>query len=213
MKTALVAGSTGLIGHQLLKLLLASNRYDKVTALTRSELDISHPKLVQLKVDYTKLELHKDHLKADDVFCCLGTTMAKARTKEKFYQVDFTFPLMLAKIATAHHAEQFLLVSALGADKHASIYYNRVKGELEEAVATLNFQSIHIFRPSLLLGPRSESRPGEDAAKIFYKIFWFLIPPKYKAIPSEQVSKAMLYFAAREQKGIFIHESRELQHI
>jgi uncharacterized protein YbjT (DUF2867 family) len=213
MKTALVAGSTGLIGHQLIKLLLASNRYDKVKALTRSELEISHPKLVQLKVDYTKLESYKEDLKADDVFCCLGTTMAKARTKEKFYQVDYTFPFLLSQMSSAQQTKQFLLVSALGADRHASIYYNRVKGELEEAITKLNFQSIHIFRPSLLLGPRAESRPGEDAAKIFYKIFWFLIPDKYKAIRSEQVARAMLHFATREQKGIFIHESRELQHI
>lgn len=213
MKIALVAGGTGLVGNQLLKLLLATNRYDKVKAITRTDIDISHPKLVQIKADYAKLESCRDDLKADDVFCCLGTTMAKARTKEKFYQVDYSFPLMLAQIAASQQAQQFLLVSALGADKHATIFYNRVKGELEEAVSKLNFSGIHIFRPSLLLGPRTESRPGEEAAKIFYRIFWFLIPGKYKAIQSEQVAKAMLYFAAQEQKGIFIHESRELQNI
>ena len=213
MKTALVAGGTGLVGHQLLNILLASSRYDKVKVITRSDIQISNPKLQQIKVDYTKLESYKDELKADDVFCCLGTTMAKARTKEKFYQVDYTYPFTLANVAKDQQAEQFLLISALGADKHASIYYNRVKGELEEAVSNLKFQSVHIFRPSLLLGPRAESRPAEDAAKIFYKVFWFLIPDKYKAIQSEQVAKAMLHFAEKEQKGIFIHESRELQNI
>jgi uncharacterized protein YbjT (DUF2867 family) len=138
--------------------------------------------------------------------------MAKARSKEKFRQVDYTFPLTLATITHKQGAKQFLVVSALGADKRTSIYYNRVKGELEEAVAAFDFEALHIFRPSLLLGARAERRPGEEAAKVFYKIFWFLLPDKYKAIHSKKVAKAMLHFAAREQQGIFIHESRELQH-
>lgn len=212
MKTALVAGSTGLIGQYVLQLLLASNRYDKVKAATRSDLSISHPKLVQIKIDYADLESYQEELKADDVFCCLGTTMAKARSKEKFREVDFTFPLALAKITFELGATQFLLVSALGADKDSSIFYNKVKGELEEAMLNFDFQAVHIFRPSLLLGPRAETRPGEDAAKAFYKVFWFLLPDKYKAIHAEKVAKSMLHFAAREQKGVFIHESREMQH-
>jgi uncharacterized protein YbjT (DUF2867 family) len=211
MRTALVAGSTGLVGNQILHLLLASNRYDKVIAVTRTDLDVSHPKLVMVKVDYTRLADFGDQLKADDVFCCLGTTMAKAGSKEKFREVDYTFPLALAAITHKQGAQQFLLVSALGADKRASIYYNRVKGELEEAVAVFDFETLHIFRPSLLMGVRAERRPGEEAAKVFYRIFWFLLPDKYKAIHSKKVAKGMLYFAAREQKGVFIHESRELQ--
>src|SRR4051812_31656307 len=96
MKTALIAGSTGLIGKQLLTLLLATNRYDKVIALTRHELGITHPKLTELKVDFSILDQYADKLVADDVFCCLGTVMAKAKTKERFYEVDFTYPLRVA---------------------------------------------------------------------------------------------------------------------
>ena len=211
MKIALVAGSTGLIGRQLLQLLLVDNRYDIVKAATRTDLGISHPKLVQLPITYTKLEEQKQLLKADDIFCCLGTTMAKAGSKQKFFEVDFRYPSQLANITFALGAKQFLLVSALGADKNSSIYYNRVKGELEESVSKIDFQAIHIFRPSLLLGPRGEKRPGEEAAKLFYKVFWFLIPDKFKAIDSDKVAKAMLHFASVEQKGIFVHESREMQ--
>jgi uncharacterized protein YbjT (DUF2867 family) len=212
MKTALVAGSTGLIGSYLLQLLLADQQYDIVKALTRSELNISHPKLIQIKTDYKNLSDFNSELNADDVFCCLGTTMAKAKSKEKFREVDYEFPLKLAKEAFERGAKQFLVISALGADKNSSIYYNRVKGELEDVISKLNFHSIHIFRPSLLLGPRTESRPGEEAAKLFYKIFWFLLPDKYKAIHAQKVAKAMIHFAANKQNGIFIHESREMQH-
>jgi uncharacterized protein YbjT (DUF2867 family) len=211
MRIALVAGSTGLIGSQVLELLLASNRYDEVKALTRSDLSIQHPRLVQVKVDFRRLEDVKNALKANDVFCCLGTTMAKARSEEKFREVDYTYPLELARITAEQGAKQFLVISALGADKHSSIYYNRVKGDLEDAVSGVDFHAIHIFRPSLLLGPRTEHRPAEDAAKIFYRIFWFLLPDKYKAIHSSKVAKAMLHFAAQDHHGVFIHESRELQ--
>jgi uncharacterized protein YbjT (DUF2867 family) len=210
MKTALIAGSTGLIGKQLLQLLLNSDRYSKVIAITRQDLPL-HPKLVVLKVDFERLEQFSGSIQGDDVFCCLGTTMAKARTREKFYQVDFTYPLQLAKIAHAHGAKQYFLVSALGANKESSIYYNKVKGEIEEAVKQIRYKAIHIFRPSLLLGPREEKRSGEDAAKIFYKIFGFLIPKKYKGIESATVARAMITLASQDDEGIFIHESTELQ--
>ncbi len=210
MKTALIAGSTGLIGKQLLQLLLNSDRYDKVIALTRQDL-IPHPKLVVLKIEFEKSEQWSDSIRADDVFCCLGTTMAKARSKEKFYQVDFTYPLQIANVARSLGAKQYLLVSALGANKNSSIYYNKVKGEIEEAIKQIHYKAIHIFRPSLLLGPREEKRSGEDAAKIFYKIFGFLIPKKYKGIESATVARAMITLASQDDEGIFIHESAELQ--
>jgi uncharacterized protein YbjT (DUF2867 family) len=213
MKTALIAGSTGLIGKQLLQLLLASGRYDHVKAVMRNDLTLRHPKLTQVKIDFKKFEEYKKDLVADDIFCCLGTTMAKARTREKFMEVDYTYPLELAMMTSQNGAHQFLLVSALGANKDSSIFYNRVKGELDEAVKKIRFQAIHIFKPSLLLGPRAEGRPAEDAAKFVYKIFNFLIPEKYKAIESSKVAMAMLQFAAREERGIFIHESREMQKV
>lgn len=210
MKTALIAGSTGLIGNQLLQLLLSSDRYSKVIAVTRYDLP-PHPKLLVLKVEFEKLDQWAASLVGDDVFCCLGTTMAKARSKEKFYQVDFFYPLLIAKIAQSHGAKQYMLVSALGADKDSSIYYNRVKGEIEEAIKQVDYKAIHIFRPSLLLGARDEKRSGEDAAKTFYKLFGFLIPKKYQAIDSSKVANAMITLASQDDEGIFTHESKELQ--
>lgn len=213
MKTALVAGATGLIGNQLVNLLLESKHYDKVITVVRNPTGLNHEKLSEVKADFRKLSEYGDTLAADDVFCCLGTTMAKARSKEKFYEVDFTFPFELAKLSVANNARQFLIVSALGADKSSSIYYNTVKGEVEGAVSTLPFEAVHIFRPSLLLGPRNEKRSAEDAAKFFYRIFGFLIPEKYKAIESFTVAQAMLHFASLEQKGVYIHESAALRKI
>ena len=209
MKTAVIAGGTGLIGGQLLKLLLASDRYSKVIGLTRSDLG-SHQKLVQVKTDGIDLTLDPTE-KVHDVFCCLGTTMAKAHSKEKFYQVDFTYPLTLAKATLGMGAEQFLIVTALGANKKSPVYYNRVKGEIEDAVSGLRFKSLHIFQPSLLLGDRTENRTGEEAAKFFYRVFGFIIPKKFKAIDAGKVARAMLHFATMEQNGIFKHESLQLQ--
>ncbi len=209
MKTAVIAGGTGLIGRQLLQLLLASDRYSRVIGLTRSDLG-SHPKLVQVKTDGTDLAFDSTE-GVDDVFCCLGTTMAKAHSKEKFYQVDFTYPLALATATLGLGAKQFLIVTALGANKNSPVYYNRVKGEIEDALSGLGFSSLHIFRPSLLLGDRKESRAGEDAAKFFYRVFGFIIPKKFKAIDSGKVAKAMLHFASKQQNGTFIHESLQLQ--
>jgi len=209
MRTALIAGGTGLIGEQLLQLLLSSDRYGAVIGLTRKDLG-SHPKLTQIKTDATDLALDPTQ-RIDDVFCCLGTTMAKAHSKEKFYQVDYTYPFELAKTSLGLGAQQFLIITALGAHKNSPVYYNRVKGEIEEAVSALGYSCLHIFRPSLLLGNRTENRAGEEAAKFFYRIFGFMIPAKYKAIDSAKVARAMLHFASKDQNGIFIHESVQLQ--
>lgn len=210
MRTALVAGSTGLIGRQLLQLLLESSHYSKVIALTRHDLP-GHPRLMQVRTEFEELHQHAEEMKADDVFCCLGTTMEKAGSKEKFYKVDFEYPLQLAKLTKASGAKQFLLVSALGANKKSGIYYNRVKGEIEEAILQLGFDTVHIFQPSLLRGKREEKRAGEGAALVLYKIIGFLIPKKYKAIDSLKVANAMISLAVQEQKGVFIHESIQLQ--
>lgn len=210
MKTALIAGATGLIGGHLLSLLLASERYRKVIAFTRHDLPI-HSKLIQVKIEGNRVDKLNPGSSVDDVYCCLGTTMAKAHTKEKFYYADFTLPSLLAKGSLEQGAKQYLLVSALGASKKSSIYYNQVKGATEEEVSKAGFETVHIFRPSLLLGPRAEKRSAEDAAKFFYRFFGFLIPSKYKAIDAMKVARAMLHFASKDERGCFIHESNQLQ--
>ena len=211
MKTALLAGATGLIGGQLLDLLLTNDRYSHVIAISRKPLKISHSKLRNIVADVTSLEQHKAQLAADDVFCCLGTTMGQAKTKEAFKQVDFDYPVLLAKLSRERGAKQYLLVSALGANKASVIFYNRVKGLTEEAIASIGFESYHILRPSLLVGPRTEHRAGEDAAKWFYRVFGVLIPKQYKAIESIKVARSMLVFAKQDKRGNFVHDSNALQ--
>lgn len=211
MKTALVAGSTGLIGSQLLQLLLTDTYYDVVKAISRKPLEISHHRLENIVLDFDRLTEYRDTLKADDVFCCLGTTIKKVKTKEKFRKVDFDYPVELAKLTRTNGTEQYLLVSALGADKNSKIFYNQVKGEVEEAIGKIGFTTFHIFRPSLLMGDRSESRSGEEAGKIFFKYLGFLVPRKYKGIDSVKVARAMQQLAAKPQQGIYIHESEYLQ--
>lgn len=213
-KTALIAGATGLIGDKLLELLLKDESYSKVLVVTRKPLKKEHEKLEVLITDFAKLGEVSDKLKADHVFCCLGTTMKKAGSKEKFRKVDYEYPLELARLCKENGANKYLLISAMGAGKKSSVFYNQVKGEIEEAVVNIDFDTYHIFRPSLLLGPRKEDRVGEDAAKTIFRIFGFLfVGPlkKYKAISYDKVAKAMLHFAKEATQGKHIHESLELQ--
>jgi uncharacterized protein YbjT (DUF2867 family) len=211
MRTALLAGATGLIGKQLLQLLLNDDLYSSVKVITRKPIGIEHIKLTNLVLDFDKMNEHAEFFTCDDVFCCLGTTIKIAKTKEAFKKVDFDYPVSLAKLTSEQGASQYVLVSALGADKSSMVFYNKVKGEVEEAIQQYSFKSVHIVRPSLLLGDRVEERPGEGAATTFFKLFGFLVPEKYKAIDSEKVAKAMLSYAKQEQSGIHIHESKEMQ--
>ncbi|MBS1490042.1 MAG: NAD(P)H-binding protein [Bacteroidetes bacterium] len=210
-KIALLAGSTGLVGSQVLDLLLKSDSYSSVIALSRKKLRIESPKLVNVICSLSELAARANELRADDVFCCLGTTIKQAKSKEAFRAVDYEAPWWLAKITQQEGAKKFILVSALGASKESSLFYNRVKGEVEEAIAAVGFECFHILRPSLLVGPRTEKRSGEDAAKIFFKFFGWAVPKKYKAIESIKVARAMVSFAGETNRGTIIHESNELQ--
>lgn len=211
MKTALVAGSTGLIGNQLIRLLLDDTGYEKVIAISRKPLEIHHSKLKNVIADLSSLATQKDTLIADEVYCCLGTTMRTAGSKEAFRAVDFDYPLALAKISFENGAKSFCLVSALGANPDSFIFYNRVKGEIENAIDEIGFDRYHIFQPSLLLGDRSEKRAGEDSAKTAYKLFGFLIPKKYQAIEAIKVARAMIHFSHEKVPGKFVHQSNILQ--
>lgn len=211
MKTALVAGATGLIGGQLLELLLADRYYDKVIAISRKPLEQESSRLQNSVIDFAQLESAATDLKADDVYCCLGTTIKQAGSQSAFRKVDYEYPAQLARITKQNGARQYLLVSALGADPSSGIFYNRVKGETEVAIHEVGFESVHVMRPSLLMGPRKEHRSGEEAAKVFYKYLGFLIPAKYKGIESIKVARAMIALAKQNKAGYFIHESLTLQ--
>ncbi len=207
----MLAGSTGLIGRQLLELLLTDSNFEKIIAISRKPLEVQDSKFINLVCELNHLKDHADELKADVIFCCLGTTIKKAKTQKEFRSVDYDAPLEIAELTKANGASQYLLISALGANKNSNIFYNRVKGEVEEAIRKVGFRSFHIFRPSLLLGDRNEHRSGEDAAKIFYRIFGWMIPLKYKGIESTKVAKAMITVANKNLTGDFIYQSDQIQ--
>lgn len=211
MKTAILAGATGLIGSKLLELLLKEDAYDRVVALSRKKLAVSSAKVLNLVVDFDNLQNYSRQLKGDDVFCCLGTTIKEAGSKSAFRKVDYDYPVSLATATHKEGAGQFLIVSAMGANKSSPIFYNRVKGEVQEAIGKLGFEGLHIFQPSLLLGPRVRKRTGEYIGQAVMKTFGFVIPRKYKAIESVKVAHAMLTIANQHRNGTFIYESDELQ--
>jgi uncharacterized protein YbjT (DUF2867 family) len=210
-KVALVAGATGLTGGQLVTALLDDPRYSVVKAITRKPLARVHPKLENAVIDFERIHTYTDELKADDVFCCLGTTMKVAGSREAFERVDYHYPVAIAERANALGAKQFLLMSSLGANKKSPFYYNRVKGRVEETIAGIGYQALHIMRPSLLVGPREEYRRGEAAAKWFFRTFGTIVPSRYKAIASIKVARAMVHFANSGMTGVHIHESASLQ--
>jgi uncharacterized protein YbjT (DUF2867 family) len=212
-KTALIAGASGLIGSQLLPLLLASERYAKVIVVGRRPLSQVHPKLEQRILNFDQLEEHSLGLIADDVYCCLGTTMRQAGSREAFYRVDYLYVVKLAALTARNFASQLMLVSAMGADAESRIYYNRVKGEMEAAVRQTPFRAVHFFRPSLLLGERSEKRTGEKIGAILLRVLHpLLLGPlrKYRPIPAATVAQAMLRAAEEDGGGIKVHLSDEI---
>lgn len=214
MKQALILGATGLIGQQVLRLLLTDNHYNKVTILVRNEVSMTHPKLVSIVLDdFSKMANHREVFKVDDVFCCLGTTIKKAKTKENFKRVDFSFPLIAAQLAKEMQVKRFLLVSAIGADPRSSVFYNRVKGELEKAIQELGLSSFLIFRPSLLLGPRNEFRLGEKLAEWTTQPLSFLFRgtlARYRPIHGGDVARAMILMAQTFLPGTHIFENHQM---
>ncbi len=213
VRNALIVGASGLVGGHLLSLLLKSQRYSEVISVGRRELPLIYPNLEQRVIDFDKMKEFSSDLVADDIFCCLGTTIKKAGSKEAFHKVDYTYVAQLADITAQKGASQFLVVSAMGADASSLFYYNKVKGEMEQHVKEQPFSTVHIFRPSLLLGERQEHRTGEElASKIMKPLSGLMIGPleKYKPIEAEAVAKAMLYAASQDQRGIHIHPSDDI---
>lgn len=211
-RTALIIGATGLIGNQLLTKLLHTPYYDKVIVLTRRTLGITNTKLTEVIFNFDNPDAEK--VKADDVFCCLGTTIKKAGSKDAFKKVDLEYPLTVAALALKNGAEKYLIVSSIGADPKSGIFYSKVKGEVEQGLTAMKFPTLHILHPSLLLGDRKEARLGEKVGEVLSAVFKPLMfgpLKKYRAIDSGKVANAMLAFAKKTETGVFIHDSEELQ--
>ena len=216
LKSALVAGGTGLVGSQLVKLLIQSTKFDGVKVLVRKENPTQIEGADVLEVDYERLSEFEQYLKADVIFCCLGTTIKKAGSKEKFRKVDYAYPYELAKLCLKNGDIQFNIITANGANSNSFFFYNRVKGDIEKALEGLNIQNLNIFRPSLLLGKRNEKRIAEEVGSIFASVVNPLLVgklKKHRAIQGLTVARAMLNVSLKNLSGIHYIESNDIQKI
>jgi uncharacterized protein YbjT (DUF2867 family) len=213
---ALIAGSTGLVGSALLELLVQSANVERVTALVRRSSHAAHPKLDERVVSFDALAPALAGVRATHAFCCLGTTMAQAGSKAAFKKVDHDYVLEFARGARAAGASGFLLVSALGANEGSLLFYNRVKGETERDLKELGFPTLHLARPSLLLGERKEKRVREGVGSVVgQSLAGALVGPlrKYRPISAVTVARALLRLGLEEKPGVFVHDSDELARI
>ena len=215
MKTAIIFGSSGLIGNELFKTILLNNSYDKIKVFVRSIPLINNPKVEIIKTDFTNLEKYKDKIIGDDCYFCIGTTKKDTPNKDEYRIVEYDIPIKVAKITKANSVNSFFYVSSIGANPNASSNYLKNKGQVEEELKTLNFSKLAIIRPSLLVGNRKSFRLGEV---IFTPImntltlFAFGSLKKYKPIKIENVVKAMLNISKNDSNKI-VFESDELERI
>ena len=211
--TVLLLGATGLIGSHCLTILLSDDRFERVVALVRRPLSITHPKLVQVLVDFDKLDNFSAEIKADAVLSTLGTTLRKAGSSVMFTKVDYEYQLKVAEIARRNGAKIFILLSSAGANKKSIVLYTKVKGEVEDAISKLGYEKVIILRPSILLGERTESRPGEAVGQWVAKQLPFIFSgplTKYKGIPADTVAKAMINAVQKPHSGVEIVENLEI---
>ena len=212
MKTALVFGSSGLIGGHLLNQLIKNDNYDKIKIFVRSEPEINDPKVEIIKTDFNNLENHKENIKGDDCFFCIGTTKQNSPDKSEYRRVELEVPKQVAQIAKSNLVNSFVFVSSGYADPKSSGDYLKFKGEVEEELKRLNFPKLGIMRPSFLLGDRKEKRVGEKIGIFVFKLLSpLLLGPlkKMKPIHSATVAKAMISSANKNlEKNVF--ESNEI---
>jgi uncharacterized protein YbjT (DUF2867 family) len=209
MKTAFIAGASGLVGRALLNRLLVAPDYRQVTIMVRHSLPEHHDKLVQVVDPMTNEDSFVNSVQGDDIFCCLGTTQKKAGSQLAFRRVDYDLPMALAKAAKHNQAGHFIVISAMGASRNSFSFYSRVKGTLEQDLGNLRLNRLSIVRPSLLLGNRPEKRLLEDIGKQVSAIISPLIPANYRPIKADDVAAAMLAIA-RSTGETATYESGEL---
>lgn len=212
-KTAIIIGASGLVGNEVLKLLLTDDRFNKVNVFVRKPLPVNHPKLEQHVIDFDLIYKSTDLVKGDVLFCCLGTTIKTAGSKDEFKKVDYSYPLAFAKIAKQNEVKKFLIISSIGANNTSSNFYLKVKGDIEKELEKLKFESLIIARPSMLLGDRKEFRLGESTGKMVMKLISILFIgklKKYKAVEARTVAKAMIELSESDLAGVSVIQSDKL---
>ncbi|RXK62673.1 NAD-dependent epimerase/dehydratase family protein [Lacibacter luteus] len=206
-QTAVVIGATGLVGSALVEQLLNDDAFSRVRILVRRAVNLQHPKLEICITDFSNYEHYQQQLGTGDcIFCCIGTTMAQVKGDKVLYRsIDFDIPVNAARFGKAAGFQQYLLVSAIGANSRSRFFYTRLKGEVEEVIATFGFNSFHIFRPSFLMGNRMQHRTGESIGITLFRMFKFLLPSNYKGINGTDVANAMLLAAKKKESGLHVY--------
>lgn len=201
----LILGASGLVGNKLLEQALNNPQISQVIAPTRKALK-SHPKLISPLINFDELAklANEDWWQVDAIICALGTTIKKAKSKEAFYKIDHDYPFEAARIAKNKGVEVFVLNSAAGANAQSNVFYNKVKGQIEDDLKKLNFKSLTIARPGLIGGDREESRPLEFFAKKMTTILHPILPKKFHLNPPENIAREMLKAAIEKKAGLHI---------
>lgn len=206
----IIAGASGLVGNILLQELIKDSNFSEIIILVRKKIKIESKKVKQIIFNFQDIENYKKLEPTDIIFCCLGTTIKIAKSKENFKKVDFEYPLLLAKNVKT---KNFTVISSMGANKKSLVFYSKVKGELEEELKKLNFASLNIFRPSQLSGERKVKRKAEVISEKIMKVFHFMIPKNFDLIKAETVAKAMNISAIKNNKGTFTFLSNDIKQI
>ncbi len=215
-KRAILLGASGLIGSNLLELLLANDEFSTVTILVRRPLGIKSPKLIEIVTDFSDLTTLKEIITGDIVFSCLGSTKSKTPDLSEYRRIDHDIPVQIAEYASENNIEQFHLISSLGANPKASNFYSKMKGETEEDIKKTGIPSIYIYQPSLLRGKRKEKRFFEQLALQVTKVIDPLLIgslKKYRSIEIEKIAQAMVNQSLKHQKGIFTYQSDQIKEL
>lgn len=205
---AVVAGATGLVGNILISKLLRDEKITQVIAVSRRSLHFTSQKLKTVLIhDLKEMSNVQELLKGDFYFCCLGTTIKVAKTKENFKAIDLDAVLLFSEIAKKHNAQSLVIISAAGANPHSLAFYSKVKGEMEERVKKMNLNRLVFMRPGLLIGERQASRPIEELAIKTFKFISTIVGAnlsKRMGTDAEKLAERMIEEALKEAKGYFI---------
>lgn len=209
MKTIII-GASGATGKQLIQKLINSTEITAIISWGRSPLHMEHPKLKSEIIDFDSMEKYGGSIDAAIAFSCLGTTLKAAGTKERQWKIDYEYQLRFAKLCHENGVNSFVLVSALGADSHSKIFYSRMKGELEDAIKKIHFESILIFQPSLLIRPNTDRKGEKISASVLHFITGLGLFKNYKPIKTEALAEAMVKASLSNPHGVHIFRGKEI---
>jgi uncharacterized protein YbjT (DUF2867 family) len=213
---AVIVGASGLIGSNLLNILLEAAEYNEVLVVVRRELPLQHKKLIQLIVDFDTLDKHAEAINGHAIFSCLGTTNKQTPDKDQYRKIDHDYALQLAQFAKQNGVKQFHVVTSLGANKNSSTFYLKLKGELENELQSLGLSTLHIYQPAMLMGERKRNHILENIVTGLFKVIDPLLVgglKKYRSIPGKIVAQAMYKKSLDDAQGTFIHMSDKIKQI